>query len=68
MQKKLIKLLIKKTSFYFSDYMIITEYNHIIRTKLKILAEVLVMIALVIIVNNTRHWLRQTDGRRIQNI
>ena len=54
--------------FNFSDYMIITEYNHIRRTKLRILVEVLVMIVLVRIDNNTRYWLRQTDGRRIYNI
>jgi|LSQX01.3.fsa_nt_gb ACR3 family arsenite efflux pump ArsB len=48
--------------------MIITEYNHIRRTKLRILVEVLVMIVLVRIDNNTRYWLRQTDGRRIYNI
>jgi len=46
------------------------EYNHIadqaaLATVVGVLVEVPVMLTLVRIANNTRHWLRQTDERRI---
>ncbi len=44
------------------------ESGAALATVVGVLVEVPVMLALVRIANNTRHWFKQTDKRRITNI